>query len=231
MWEMRRQRLLLLAIAVALVAAGLVIALVRTGGGSNAHRATPSQVSRLFAGIPQSRLVVGSPKAPVTLVEFADLQCPYCGDWARVTLPTIVRKYVRTGKVKIEFRGLHFIGPDSEKALRAVLAAGLQNRLWQVVESLYQRQGRENSGWVTDELLRTVGGKLPGLDTGKMLAQRDDPWVTKQLDEATQLATAIGVNSTPTFYAGKKGGKLQLVQLGSLNPSGIEPTLDKLLAG
>lgn len=90
-------------------------------------RAAPA-VQSLFAGIPQQGAVIGSPMARVTLVEYADLQCPYCGKWARETLPVLIKEYVRTGKLRIVFKGLAFLGPDSEKALRAVIVAGRQGR-------------------------------------------------------------------------------------------------------
>src|SRR5690349_18702280 len=95
--------------------------------------AAVSSTRELLAGIPQRPTVLGRPGAPVTLVEFADLQCPYGGLWARATLPTLVQRYVRTGKLRIDFRGLAFVGPDSKTALRVAHAAGAQNRLWNVV--------------------------------------------------------------------------------------------------
>ena len=82
----------------------------------------------LLRGIPQQGTALGSPDAPVTLVEYADLQCPYCAQWARDAFPELVRDYVRTGRVRIVFRGLAFLGPDSDAALRAALAAGQQRR-------------------------------------------------------------------------------------------------------
>ena len=87
-------------------------------------RATPEP--SLFAGIEQHGAALGSPKAPVTLVEYADLQCPYCAQWARDALPTLVEDYVKTGKLRIVFSGMAFIGADSDKALRTAIAAGEQ---------------------------------------------------------------------------------------------------------
>ena len=50
------------------------------------------------------------------MVEFADLQCPFCAEYTKNVVPTIVNRYVRPGKLRIEFRPLTFIGPDSAKA-------------------------------------------------------------------------------------------------------------------
>jgi protein-disulfide isomerase len=227
----RRDRLVLLVVPAVTLAVVIILVSVLGGGHKRTKVIPPNQVARLLDGIPQHDLELGSPNAPVTLVEFADLQCPFCGNWERQTLPVLVRKYVRPGKVKIQFRGLHFLGPDSETALRAVLAAGTQNKLWQVLENLYERQGQENSGWVTEELLRQVGDAVPGLDAKRMLAESGSLPIAKQVKETTQLAQAIGVNSTPTFFAARRGAKLDRVQLRSLDPAGIEPTLDRLLAG
>ena len=66
------------------------------------------------------------------------------------------------------FQGIAFIGPDSEKALRYVTAAGQQDRLWNVSELIYRNQGTENSGWVTNAFLRSVGAGVPGLDVDKV---------------------------------------------------------------
>ena len=77
---------------------------------------------------------------------------------------------------------MHFIGPDSEKALRAVYAAGLQGKLWDTLDLLYRSQGAENSGWVTDELLRSVGASIPGLNTDKMLADSSSAEVDAGID-------------------------------------------------
>jgi protein-disulfide isomerase len=182
----------------------------------------------LFKGIPQQLNVLGKAGAPVTMVEFADLQCPFCKTYALDALPDLVKSYVRPGKAKFVFSGMHFIGPDSEKAVRAVFAAGLQGRLWQFLDLLYKNQGAENSGWVTDDLLRSIGNSLPGFDTDKMLADTSSAEVTNALAVADQQSQQAGVDSTPTFFAGKTGGTLEHVNVSTLTPDAFRPTLDSL---
>ena len=114
--------------------------------------------------------MLGDTDAPVTLVEYVDLQCPYCAEWAVRTFPVLVSDYVRTGKLRIVFHGLAFIGPDSDTALRTALAAGREDRLWDVVAGFYARQGAEN-GWITDELVDDVVAEA-GLDAGRLARTR-----------------------------------------------------------
>jgi protein-disulfide isomerase len=182
----------------------------------------------LFKGIPQRLNQLGNPDAKVTMIEFADLQCPYCRDYTVGALPAIVKEYVRTGKVKLVFSGMEFIGPDSDRALRAVYAAGLQGRMWNYLDLLYKSQGAENSGWVTDGLLRQVGDSIPGFDTAKMMADRSSPDVEAALTASSQQASSAGVNQTPTFFAGPTGGRLQHIPITSLGPEAFRPTLDSL---
>jgi protein-disulfide isomerase len=221
-------------VAVSLLVAGAFVAVSAVQGDSSAKRSAVAPTSpqkSIFAGTEQHGIVLGSPSAPVTLVEFADLQCPYCGEFARDALPQIVREYVRTGRVKVVFQGLAFLGPQSQTALRAVLAAGQQNRAWDVLEGLYARQGAENSGWVTQALLREVGGAAPGLNVAQMLRQSDSASVTRQLRDAERLASQAGVSGTPTFFVGRSGGPMQRVALTSLTAAALRPALDAALRG
>jgi len=227
------RRTLIIAVAAAVVAAGaLAAALALTTGGSKKPAAAlgAATVAQMLNGIPQQGTTLGRADAPVTLVEFADPQCPYCGEWAKRALPVIVSRYVRTGKVQIVFNGLTFVGSDSEKALRAALAAGRQHRFWNVIELLYQNQGTENTGWVSDSFLRKVGASVPGLDVQRMLRESSQGSVTTQIAQAAAVAQQAGVNATPTFAVGKTGGAMQLVQISSFDASGLAPSLDSALA-
>jgi protein-disulfide isomerase len=136
----------------------------------------------------------------------------------------LVDEYVRTGKVRIVFRGLAFLGPDSVRALRVTVAAGRQNRLWNVVEGLYSRQGVENSGWVTDVMLHEVAGH-------RAVVGSSTPWVDRELTKAAAAAQAAGIAGTPAFQVGRTGGPLELVQVDSLGPDGLRPAIESALAG
>lgn len=182
----------------------------------------------LLAGIPQHSTLLGRADAPVTMVEFADLQCPYCGEFARDTLPVLIRRYVRPGKLRIDFRGVSIVGPDSATALRVAQAAGLQNRLWNVVELLYENQGTENTGWVSDPLLRVVALRA-GADPAFVFSRLHDARVDAQLQLAAQEANRINLPGTPYFALGRTGQQLQVLQERSLAPSEFESAIEALL--
>jgi protein-disulfide isomerase len=228
-----RRKLLGIAIAAGVVAAAALVTgsqLVGGGGPARSPRELPgSAAGALLAGIPQRGNELGAANAPVTLVEYADLQCPYCAQYAADVLPELIRSYVRTGDVKLVFRGLAFIGPDSTTALRAVVAAGNQNRLWDVLHLLYATQGAENSGWVTSDLLRAVAGRLPPFDAERMSKDTGTDAVTRTIAGFARAATADGVRSTPSFTVGRSGGELEPLAVSALDPAAFAPTLDGLL--
>jgi protein-disulfide isomerase len=222
--------LAVIAAAAALTAAAIGLSVGRSDAGGQSSASALSRASASFSDLPQDGVALGSPRAPVTLVEFADLQCPYCAHFARDALPAIVRDYVRPGRVRIVFQGLSFVGPDSVKALHAVLAAALQNRGWNVLDELYRRQGPENSGWVTDALLRQVAGRIPGLSFARMIGQSESPTVEAQLRLAARAARDAGVRGTPSFLVGPTGGPFHSVALSSLSAEALRPALDAALA-
>ncbi|HSC92820.1 MAG TPA: thioredoxin domain-containing protein [Gaiellaceae bacterium] len=237
----RRTRLLLLGavIAVVVVAAAIAAAVIAGSGddgdgtagtGNAVVLPGAEETNALLRGIPQTGTTLGQPDAPVTLVEYVDLQCPFCAQWATDAFPDLVEEYVRPGKVRMELRGLAFIGSDSEKALRAVLAAGEDERTWHVLELLFQNQGTENSGWVTDELLDAVGTSA-GLPLGPWRDRFESDAVDSEITAAATAANAANIRSTPSFQLGKTGGTLQRVEVASLDLAGLRPSIDALLAG
>ena len=117
--------------------------------------AEPAAVSARFAALPQDGIRLGSPSAPATLVEFADLQCPFCGAYARDVLPTIIDRYVRPGKLKLELNLVTFVGrrlgqgrPAAPRPPRPRIA------FWGFTDAFFAAQGQENTGYVTDDFLK-----------------------------------------------------------------------------
>ncbi|HET7571170.1 MAG TPA: thioredoxin domain-containing protein, partial [Gaiellaceae bacterium] len=103
------------AAVVVLAAIGIGLAFAFSGGGgSGIPKGVPTvgtldgalpgaaDIQQLYGGIPQDGLTLGKPDAPVRMIMFIDLQCPVCQEFEVTSMPTIVKDYVRTGKVRIE---------------------------------------------------------------------------------------------------------------------------------
>lgn len=213
--QKRKQRIWLLGGALAL-AAVIVVAIAIASGGDDtpelrSGEAVAGQIeaNERFAGIPQDGIAVGDPRAPVTLVEFADLQCPFCRDYSVDVMPALVADYVRDGRLRMEFRNVSFIGTDSLRAAQMAAAAGQQDKLWEFIDIFYINQGQENSGYVTDEFLREIGGAVDGLDVQQAMDDRGLPEVQRQLEEAQQEWQGAGFTGTPSFLLGPTGGRLE----------------------
>jgi Thioredoxin len=201
---------LLAGLAVMAVLAAVAVGGPRQDGPSKVGRsAAPESALR---GLPQSGIVLGSPNAPVTMVEFADLQCPFCAEYHERVFPALLKRYVRTGKLRIELRLLRFLGPDSDRLARAASAAAAQDRMWQFVGLAYGRQGRENSGYATDAFIKNLLADA-GVH-GAHVGAAAEP----ELRRAEQAARTLGINSTPSFLIGPTGGALARFEPGELTP-------------
>ena len=202
--------LLALLVAVAIVVAALLVVLSQLGspGGGSA-----GDVGEFYSGIPQDGTTLGEGAAPVTLYLYEDFQCPFCGQFDREMFPDLVDDYVRDGQVKVVAETMAFLGPDSETAARAAFAAGEQNLYWPYHTLLFENQGEENSGYVTDEFLRNLAEKTPGLDVEKWEDQRAGNSFTKELGAVQAKAQAQGVNSTPTLIFEGPNGQVKIDRL------------------
>jgi protein-disulfide isomerase len=201
-------------IAIAAAVALVAVAVISRSDSSSAPP-NPNPVVDL-AGIPQSGRVLGNSAAKVMLIEYADPQCPACRLYTEDFFPTLVRQYVRPGKVKTEFRGFPFIGEDSVKGYRFLLAAAEQDKLWNLAEALYRNQGAENSGWVTDDLIRGLASQIPGLDVDKLFADAERADIVQEAEGAEAAGTAAGLQGTPTFVIAVGKKQPYQVQFGSV---------------
>ena len=218
-----RSRRLLAALGASAVLVAAGVAVSASGGAKPATPPAPP-ASATFRGIPEHNGVLGDAKAPLTLTEYVDLQCPICAEASKQTLPWLVEHYVRPGKAKLELRTLHFIGPDSERAAHVAAGAERQGRLWPFVEAFYAAQGQENSGYVTDGFLRSVA-KAAGVDAAKALTAADGEPAMRRLERADADATRLGVNATPTFTVAKGDGAPKVIGSGVLSHADLQKAL------
>ena len=232
-WRRRRNAALAAAAGAVLV---IAVAIGESSGSSRATAANGTAVANaalsrnLFEGIPQHGTLLGNPDAPVHVIEYADLQCPYCGEYATQALPQLITRYVRTGEVSMAFRNLSFIGPDSVRAGRVAAAAAQQNKLWNFVDLEYLNQGVENTGYVTQPYLHRLLAAIPGLDVAAAERASQTRAAAVALAAATASAVANGVDSTPSFLIGSGHGPLRLYEPSSLAAAPFTAEFNSLLA-
>jgi protein-disulfide isomerase len=237
----RRTRLTQLGIVVSVVVVAIVAILLATGGGSKkglpktAHEknATVSEVTSLVGGIAQNGNALGSPTAPITLQYFGDLECPICQKFTLGSLPTIIPRWVRTGKLRIEYRSLETATREPEvfKAQQvAAYAAGKQNKAWNFIETFYHEQGEEDSGYVTEKYLQSIASQVPGLNMTQWTSDRSDPKLAQEVSADAEAAANAGFNGTPSFLIGRSGGAMKKLEYQSPeDPTFVNEAVEKLL--
>jgi protein-disulfide isomerase len=219
-------KVLVIAAVAGLVIAAVIVGIALAVGGNSSPSSsstTPAigslknalpfaeTVQREFKGIPQHGLVLGSPKAPLTMVQYIDLQCPACRAYETSVQPSIVQEFVRTGKLKIEARPIAFIGPDSIPARKAMIAASNQNRAFNFAQITYANQGTENTGWLNDTFIQHAAASVPGMDVRALLDDQNSTLVTNATHRIDAQANADKLSETPTLLIGKTGSKLKKV--------------------
>ncbi|HYM54600.1 MAG TPA: thioredoxin domain-containing protein [Solirubrobacteraceae bacterium] len=237
----RRTRLTQLGIVVAVIVVAIVVVLIATsGGGTKAVKAgtpeaskTTKEVSALLGGIHQGGNVLGSPTAPVTLQYFGDLECPVCKQFTLGALPSIIQRWVRSGRLRIEYRSLETATrePETFKTQQvAALAAGKQSKMWTFVELFYHEQGEENSGYVSESYLQGLAQQVPGLNIAQWTTDRGETTLANQIATDAQAANNVGFNGTPSFLIGKSGGAMGKLEYTSLtDPAPFNAAIEKLL--
>jgi protein-disulfide isomerase len=174
----------------------------------------------------------GDKNAAVTVVEFSDYECPFCGRYFRDTMAQIERDYITTGKVKYVFRDfpLEAIHPKAFKAAEAAHCAGDQGRFWEMHDRLFTNQSSLDRSQLSGHA-KTLALDLPGfeqcLDSG-----RHGTRIRQSLADGQQA----GVRGTPTFFLGHTdadGGSLNTpaTLVGAQPYANFKQALDRLLSG
>lgn len=223
----RRTRMLggVILLAVVIVGVAIAISVSSSSGGSaapkpnsTAGKKSASTVDSLLAGIPQSGVTLGSPKAKVTVTEFGDLECPICKDFALGSETQLISKDVRSGKVKLVYRSLETAtggAPDPTifpVQQAAAYAAGAQGKAWNYILLFYHQQGQEATGYVNQSFLNGLASQIPGLNYAKWASDTKNPAYTSQVTADQQAAAGQSLNSTPALVIRGPKGQAQPIQ-------------------
>jgi protein-disulfide isomerase len=165
-------------------------------GSTKAHRSANDH-SRL--GSP----ALGRKNAPVTIVEYADFQCPYCGKFARQVEPKIVKRYVESGQVKLVWRDFPYLGQESVNAALAARAAQAQGKFWKYHDLLYSNQGPPNSGSFSDAELITLAKKAH-LNVKRFKTDFRGGRYAVPVRRDFAEGQGRGISGTPTFFINGK---------------------------
>ncbi|MBI5401651.1 DsbA family protein [Candidatus Wolfebacteria bacterium] len=154
-------------------------------------------------------VILGNPDAKVTIVEFGDFQCPYCAKFFKETEPLIRKNYVETGKAKMVFKPLAFLGEESINAALAAICAKDQGKFWDFHDALYNAESNEmakgiqseNNGNLNPDLFKKIASNLK-MDVNQFISCFDSKKYENVLSENSQAAeTAMnGRVSTPTIF-------------------------------
>jgi protein-disulfide isomerase len=202
-----------------------------TTGSAHSQVALPGapEANNLFKGIPQHGLTLGNPKAKVEMDMFIDVQCPFCRDYETNNLPTIVRKYIKTGKVQLHLKPWAFLGGAGSQSFSGrlgLIAASFQNKGFEYAKVLYDNQQIENTGWLTGRMMANIAASVTGLNLAKWRADTNGSAPKSVASKVDALANADKVQGTPTVLVGPVGGTLKTV-----GQAGTEPTLQQTEQG
>ncbi|MBI3738473.1 MAG: DsbA family protein [Chloroflexi bacterium] len=159
---------------------------------------TAARQSLMASVVSKTRHFRGDPNAPVTMVEFGDFQCPFCGRYATGAGLQVEEQYIKTGKARFGFVNFAFLGDESTWAAEAAECAADQNKYWEYHDKLYNSQAGENQGAFNKDNLKKFAEDL-GLDTQAFNNCLDSGKYTSLVQDDTQFSSSLGVQSTPTF--------------------------------
>lgn len=187
-----------LVLAVVAVAGGgaIYVAAGRSGGARAALPVTPGDTAAMPGW------VAGSDSAPVEVEEYADFQCPACKYFAVMTLPDVMERLVRNGRVRWRFRDFPLEQhANSMPAHEAAACAGEQGLFWQMHDQLYYNQ----PDWeLAGNAARKIRGyaQKSGVDMARFDDCLDSHRYAARIVASARQGQARGVSSTPTLIVG-----------------------------
>ena len=192
----------LIPVAVAFAGIVIAIAVIYSAQNPSPNAGKSNEKTAALAALPAASsddFVLGDQNAPVTIIEYGDFQCPFCGSFFKDTESILREKYIKTGKVKYIYRDFVFLGEESLWASNAARCAGEQGKFWQYHDYLYGNQSGENQGAFSKSNLKGFAAAL-GLDKEKFNSCLDSDKYTTAIQKETKEGGEAGVSGTPASF-------------------------------
>jgi len=190
-----------------------------------------SNLLSLLSLISQGSSYQGSKSAPVTVIDFSDLQCHLCARYVKNTEPMINKTYIQTGKVALVFKHLPNREFDSMPAALAAQCAQDQGKFWQFHNLLYEKQGPIDSGWANKDNLKRFASQISGLEMHKFDSCFDGQKYKSFVESDIALAHSLGFTETPSFIVAKSDGSSPQKIEGPQPFPAFKAVIDKELGG
>jgi protein-disulfide isomerase len=190
--------------------------------------AAPAPPEKVEMSVGNGWYAIGRADAPVTLVEFADYQCPFCKQFHTAAYAELKKNYIDTGKVRFVSRDLPLeFHPFALKAAEAARCAGDQNKYWELRDALYS-----NAAPPSEDVIKKASEGL-GLDAkGFQVCLDSDKYKADVQRDASDAAT-LQISGTPTFVLAKSArDKLDGIRIVGAQPfASFDAAIQKLLNG
>jgi len=199
-------------IIVGAIAAAVIIGIVASYSSFDAEESLNLDMGQTHGTVSTAMgsPILGSPTAPITIIEFGDYQCSQCYKWYHNTKPAIYENYIDTGKANLIFVDLAILGRDSPKAAAATYCAEEQGAYWEFHDLLYTSQESQiDNGWASPERLKAFAFSL-GLDMDLFDNCLDSGKFLKRVQFNTNEAKKQGATGTPTFIIVSSDGQQKI---------------------
>lgn len=202
---------LILATGVALILAGLLM-IPQLRKQQRASDIVVPEVKAYYQELADGN-ALGSPDAPITVIEFSDFQCPHCQRWFQETEPAFVEEFVKTGKARFIYRTMgDFLGPESLAASMALYCAEEQGAFWPYHNILFANPPqRPNSGAYRVERLVAMAEALD-LDVQAFETCLSEERYRDKAMQDQQDGMRFGVRGTPAFVFQTQDGRSFLLE-------------------
>ncbi len=162
--------------------------------------------------IDDSDVILGNPQAPVTIFIYSDYQCPFCGKFFKESELLIRKNYIETGKAKMIYKGLSFLGPESLAAAQAAECARDQGKYWEYHDTLFEieikefeaKGNNENTDNLNKDTFKKIASDLK-MNIDDFLSCYDSQKYSSEIEKDNQEAKSVMENvSTPTIFINDK---------------------------